>query len=172
MQLGTCPVLSPLSTGKTNIGDLSPSHRSCLSSFQTEFRYQFTECDEQGGRWRVSVPASPACSSTPPSPPTRVDDCSKDRSSPHPSALFLSSLRPSERVPARSVPSKPPPSPLGGGLTGRNGRGRARTFANRAGTALTGAVRTGHDVSHDAVSLDLSVCRPPCFEPFEPHPTI
>ena len=28
-------------------------------------------------------------------------------------------------------------------LTGRNGPGRARTVANRAGTALTGAVRTG-----------------------------
>ena len=32
---------------------------------------------------------------------------------------------------------------LGAVLTGRNGPGRARTVANRAGTALTGAVRTG-----------------------------
>ena len=30
-------------------------------------------------------------------------------------------------------------------LTGRNGPGRARTVTNRAGTALTGAVRTGRD---------------------------
>ena len=35
------------------------------------------------------------------------------RSSPHPSALFRPCLRPSERAPARSVPSKP-----GGGFDG------------------------------------------------------
>ena len=32
-------------------------------------------------------------------------------------------------------------------LTGQNGLVRARTVANRAGTALTGAVRTGHSIS-------------------------
>ncbi|XP_037070770.1 endosome/lysosome-associated apoptosis and autophagy regulator family member 2-like [Pollicipes pollicipes] len=42
---------------------------------QTDFHYKFTECDETGGRWRVSVPAAPACVSEPPPPPTRVDDC-------------------------------------------------------------------------------------------------
>ena len=65
------------------------------------------------------------------------------RSSPHPSALFRPCLRPSERVPARSVRSKPPPTAAGDGLTRRNGPGRARTVSNRAETALTGAVRTG-----------------------------
>ena len=35
--------------------------------------------------------------------------------------------------------------PLEAVLTGRNGPGRARTVANRAGTALTGAVRTGRN---------------------------
>ena len=68
------------------------------------------------------------------------------RSSPHPSALSRPCLRPSERVPARSVPSKPPPgaaAPLEAVLTGRNGPGRARMVANRAGTALTCTVRTG-----------------------------
>ena len=56
------------------------------------------------------------------------------RSSPHPSALLRPRLRPSERVPARSVPSKPP---------GFDGPRRARTVASRAGAARTGAVRTG-----------------------------
>ena len=42
-------------------------------------------------------------------------DMSKARSSPHPSALFRPCLRSSERVPARSVPSKPPPA-TGGAL--------------------------------------------------------
>ena len=65
------------------------------------------------------------------------------RSSPHPSALLRPCVRPSERVPASSVPSKPPPVAAGGGLTERAGPGRARTVAKRAGTALTGAVRTG-----------------------------
>ena len=68
---------------------------------------------------------------------------SKARSSPHPSALFRPCLRPSERVPARSVPSKQPPAALKAVWTGRNGPGRARTVAIRVGTALTGTVRTG-----------------------------
>ena len=37
-------------------------------------------------------------------------DWSEARSSPHPSALSRPCLRPSKRVPARSVPSKPPPA--------------------------------------------------------------
>ena len=65
------------------------------------------------------------------------------RSSPHPSALFRPCLRLSERVPARFVTSKPPQTRLEAVLTRQNGPGRARTVANRAGTALTGAMRTG-----------------------------
>ena len=38
---------------------------------------------------------------------------------------------------------KPPPAALDAVLTGQNRPGRARAVANRAGTALTGAVRTG-----------------------------
>ena len=68
---------------------------------------------------------------------------SQVRSSPHASALFRPCLRPSERVPARSVPSKPHPAALEAVLMGRNGPGRARTVANRTRTALTGATRTG-----------------------------
>ena len=65
------------------------------------------------------------------------------RSSPHPSALLRPWLQPSERVLARSVPSNRLQAPLEAVLTERNGQGRAQTVANRAGTALTGAVRTG-----------------------------
>ena len=43
---------------------------------------------------------------------------SEARSSQHPSALFRRCLRPSERVAARSVPSKSPPGALGGGFDG------------------------------------------------------
>ena len=50
-------------------------------------------------------------------------------SSLHPSALFRPCLRPTE--------------PLEAVLMGQNEPGRARTVANRTGTALTGAVRTG-----------------------------
>ena len=61
-------------------------------------------------------------------------------------------VRPSERVPVRSVPSKPPPvrRRLEALLTGRNGPERDQTVANRARTALTGAVRTGLHISTGA----------------------
>ena len=87
---------------------------------------------QRHGRLRLAIKA---CRAGPPSVPDA-------RSSQHPAALFRPCLRPSERVPARSVSSKPPPAALGAGLTGRNGPGRARTIAIRAGAALTGAVRT------------------------------
>ena len=67
----------------------------------------------------------------------------KTRSSPHPSALFGPVCdRPSA---SRFVLFREnrPQRRLGAVLTGRNGPGHARTVANRAGTALTGAVRTG-----------------------------
>ena len=38
---------------------------------------------------------------------------------------------------------KPPPAGSGDGFDGLNGSGRARTVANRIGTALTSAARTG-----------------------------
>ena len=59
--------------------------------------------------------------------------------------MFWRCLRPSERVLARSVSSKPPPAPLEAVLTVRNGPQRARTATNRAGTTPTGAVRTGFE---------------------------
>ena len=76
------------------------------------------------------------------------------RSSPHPSALFRPCLRPSERIPTRPGPSSQNrlQAPLEEVLTERNGPGRARTVANRAGTALTGAVRTGFQRTFLSVS--------------------
>ena len=55
-------------------------------------------------------------------------------------------------------------------LTGRNGPGRARTIANRVGTALTGAVRTGRQSSSHQCPVLLSPplqssCRRPCRPP-------
>ena len=50
--------------------------------------------------------------------------------------------RPSASRPVPPRQNRPQPA-LRAVLTGQNGPGRARTVANRAGTALTGAVRTG-----------------------------
>ena len=69
--------------------------------------------------------------STPGTAVLPVSSGCKARSSPHPSALFRPCY-PTVRV-----------RRLGAVLTGRNGPRRTRTVANRAGTALTGAVRTG-----------------------------
>lgn len=40
-----------------------------------DFHYEFTECDDQGGRWRVSVPRPQTCVGGAPNAPQRVDDC-------------------------------------------------------------------------------------------------
>ena len=50
------------------------------------------------------------------------------------------------------------PGAAGGGFDGRNGPGRARTVANRAGTALTGAVRTGHICPHRRSANSICQC--------------
>ena len=55
---------------------------------------------------------------------------SEARSSPHPSALFRPCLQPSERVTARSVPSKPPPGAPGGGFDGTE-RTRTRSAGRK-----------------------------------------
>ena len=59
-----------------------------------------------------------------------------------PAPFATARARPGSFRPVKPPPA--PPAPLEAVLTGRNGPGRARTVANRAGTALTGAVRTGH----------------------------
>ncbi|KAF7650547.1 hypothetical protein LDENG_00123780 [Lucifuga dentata] len=42
---------------------------------ETDYYYQYTECDSTGSRWRVSIPLSPgSCSDLP--PPSRGTDCS------------------------------------------------------------------------------------------------
>ncbi|KAM8739882.1 endosome/lysosome-associated apoptosis and autophagy regulator family member 2-like isoform 2-T2 [Acanthopagrus schlegelii] len=42
---------------------------------ETDYYYQYTECDSTGSRWRVSIPLNPgSCSDLP--PPTRGTDCS------------------------------------------------------------------------------------------------
>ena len=63
-------------------------------------------------------------------------DQSQTRSSPHPSTLFRPCLRPSERVPVRSVPSKPPPDALDGterAGTRSDGRKQGRNSADGCG---------------------------------------
>ncbi|XP_066943846.1 endosome/lysosome-associated apoptosis and autophagy regulator family member 2-like isoform X1 [Macrobrachium rosenbergii] len=47
--------------------------RTCKPS---DFHYEFTECDEIGGRWRVSVPTYGDCINGEPNPPTRTEGCS------------------------------------------------------------------------------------------------
>lgn len=40
-----------------------------------DFHYEFTECDDAGGRWRVSVPRPQTCVGGAPNAPQRFDDC-------------------------------------------------------------------------------------------------
>ncbi|GAB6028023.1 hypothetical protein CHUAL_002249 [Chamberlinius hualienensis] len=40
-----------------------------------DFHYEFTECDDEGGRWRVSVPSPETCTGGAPNAPIRVSDC-------------------------------------------------------------------------------------------------
>lgn len=47
-----------------------------LCVLQTDYSYQYTECDSTGSRWRVAIPLHPnSCSDLP--PPTRGTDCCK-----------------------------------------------------------------------------------------------
>ncbi|KAK7102188.1 hypothetical protein V1264_020446 [Littorina saxatilis] len=41
-----------------------------------DFHYEYTECDSEGGRWRVSVPKPDTCIGGAPNPPVRGKDCS------------------------------------------------------------------------------------------------
>ncbi|CAL4108298.1 unnamed protein product [Meganyctiphanes norvegica] len=43
---------------------------------ESDFHYEFTECDETGGRWRVSIPNAGSCTGGSLSSPTRIHDCS------------------------------------------------------------------------------------------------
>lgn len=48
------------------------SFRACV--VQTDYYYQYTECDSTGSRWRVAIPLNPgSCSDLP--PPARGTDC-------------------------------------------------------------------------------------------------
>lgn len=40
-----------------------------------DFHYEFTDCDESGGRWRVSVPTPGICTGGAPNAPIRLNDC-------------------------------------------------------------------------------------------------
>ncbi|KAL8603739.1 hypothetical protein ACOMHN_024355 [Nucella lapillus] len=40
-----------------------------------DFEYEYTECDSDGGRWRVSVPRKDTCKWGSPNPPVRGKDC-------------------------------------------------------------------------------------------------
>lgn len=47
---------------------------ACVCALQTDYYYQYTECDSMGSRWRVAIPLSPgSCLDLP--PPTRGTDC-------------------------------------------------------------------------------------------------
>ena len=66
-------------------------------------------------------------------------------------------------------PVKTAPAPLEAVLMGQNGPGRARTVADRAETALTGAVRTGlyfHGAGADSrtarLLMSIWLCRYNC----------
>ncbi|XP_014663683.1 PREDICTED: UPF0577 protein KIAA1324-like homolog isoform X2 [Priapulus caudatus] len=43
---------------------------------ESDFHYEFTECDASGGRWRVQVPKPGVCNNGTPKPPVRGRDCS------------------------------------------------------------------------------------------------
>ncbi len=45
--------------------------------FQEDFHYEYTECDSEGGRWRVSVPKPDICEGGAPNPPVRGRECGK-----------------------------------------------------------------------------------------------
>ena len=42
---------------------------------QHDFHYEYTECDSDGGRWRVSVPKPKTCLGGAPNPPVRGKGC-------------------------------------------------------------------------------------------------
>ena len=48
-----------------------------LAYFQHDFHYEYTECDSEGGRWRVSVPKPNVCVGGAPNPPVRGKGCGK-----------------------------------------------------------------------------------------------
>ena len=93
--------------------------------------------------WSILV-SHGACSrqlSAPVSTTTRRA-AARARSSPHPSALFRLCLRPAERTPARSVPSKPPPGAAGCSFDGTE---RARTRSDGRKQSRNSADRCGED---------------------------
>ena len=42
---------------------------------QKDFHYEYTQCDSDGGRWRVSVPSPNTCIGGAPNPPVRGKGC-------------------------------------------------------------------------------------------------
>ena len=44
---------------------------------QKDFHYEYTECDSEGGRWRVSVPSPNICTGGAPNAPVRGKGCGK-----------------------------------------------------------------------------------------------
>ena len=48
----------------------------CVCVFQTDYYFEYTECDSTGSRWRVAIPhRQGSCSGLP--EPVRGTDCSK-----------------------------------------------------------------------------------------------
>ena len=48
-----------------------------LLHLQHDFHYEYTECDSNGGRWRVSVPKPNVCIGGAPNSPVRGKGCGK-----------------------------------------------------------------------------------------------
>lgn len=48
----------------------------CVCNWQTDYYYEYTECDSTGSRWRVAIPQIPgACTGLP--EPVRGTECSE-----------------------------------------------------------------------------------------------
>jgi hypothetical protein len=52
-------------------------HVTCSHIFQSDFHFEYTECDSKGGRWRVQVPKPNTCEGGAPRPPIRGKSCGK-----------------------------------------------------------------------------------------------
>ncbi|KAL8583433.1 hypothetical protein ACOMHN_057889 [Nucella lapillus] len=62
-------IIALLSVNKVSSDNLPTCHPK-------DFHYEYTECDSEGGRWRVSVPKPNICIGGAPNPPVRGKDCS------------------------------------------------------------------------------------------------
>ena len=117
--------------------ELQPNNRVILSTSRRRFMTGWVSVSAFSGK---QEPVS-RCRSLPDGPLAGLST----QPGPHRTRQRCSGSVCDRRSASRPVPSRQNrlQARLEAVLTGRNGSGRARTVANRAGTALTGAVRTG-----------------------------